>query len=185
MRVPLGVTMVVLALGLGALLPVMARAFDGVPPGTSDRVRVLNPDGSAFADVSFPDPPRGGLEASLSIPCGFCRPDGAVGLLEPAGGLSDVIVVTESAFTFGSNTEGGPVLDPLPGMVFLPETGEFQNVSGFVLSPAAIAAGFQVVVESDSEVREPTSGVLLGLGTLGLWLARWWAPRRQAGSNAR
>ncbi len=169
--------LLVLALGLGGLLPAGARAFDGVPPGTSDRVRLLNPDGSVLADVSIPEPPPGVLETPLPLPCALCRPGAAVGLLEPGGRLSDVMFVAELALTFESDAEGGPLLDPLPGMVFLPETGEPQDVSALVLSSAAISAGFTAFVQSDSEVPvpEPTSGLLLGLGACGLWLAsrRW------------
>jgi hypothetical protein len=171
MRVRCGVLMCGLALGLWALLPSEARAFDGVPPGSSDRVRLLNPEGSVTADVSVPEPLRAVLESPLSIPCAICRPGAAVGLVEPGGRLSDVMFVAELALVFESDTEGGPVLDPLPGMVFLQETGEPQDVSALILSPTAIAAGFTMFAQSDAKVPAPTSGALLALGTFSLCLA--------------
>ena len=65
------------------------------------------------------------------------------------------------------------MLDPLPGMAFLSETGDLQDVSAFVLSPAQIRAGLTLFVQSDVEpVPEATSGLLLAFGMFGLWLAR-------------
>ena len=167
--------MLAIMLAVGATQSALAAPLS---PGASDRVLLLF-NGLVLADVVISEPPTGDPEQSVVIPCPNleghtpCLAGASIGLLEPRGGLTDVLFVTESTFTFGSGAEGGPVLDPLPGMAFLSETGDLQDVSAFVLSPAQIRAGLTLFVQSDVEpVPEATSGLLLAFGMFGLWLAR-------------
>ena len=84
----------------------------------------------------------------------------AANIFEPGGGrISDVFSAQGSAGGsaitefFVSDTEGGPVLDPLPGAVSLVENGDIQTVgTASLMDGSTLTFQFQ----SDVEVPEPS-----------------------------
>lgn len=104
----------------------------------------------------------------------------AVALTEADGGISDVIeftiVSTNGVQTwtgqFVSDSDRGPFARPTNAFVVtIPETGGVQNISGEFLDSDGLTRMtplFNVFVQSDVEVPEPSALLLLGSGLVAL-----------------
>jgi hypothetical protein len=164
-----------------------------LPAGASDQVLFSGQD-LLTAGVIIREA-AGGLETSARFECdsSICIPGAAVALTEPGqpNVVSDLLTVSGEgaaasavapqqlvqllAISFRSDSEGGPPLIPPAGAVFVPETGDLQDMSAFILQPAAIALGFRFLVQSDVEtvaVPESPSAALFVIGALTVWAAR-------------
>ena len=108
--------------------------------------------------------PNGVLLADVNV---------SVNIFEPAGRISDVMQLTGAAGSdmmqvmFTSDTEGGPIIDPLPGAISIVENGKFQTVTQFTLSNGD---AYTWQFRSDLDVPEPAAWTLMlaGFGGLGL-----------------
>jgi PEP-CTERM motif len=119
-------------------------------------------DESCFVTVSAP-----------ANTVGVAENPAGLNVREPGGGpLSDVLVFfnftsTSGTIQFVSDVEGGAVLDPVFGP-FIDETGAVQDAASVTWT---LADGSTVVdtirfVSDVSEVPEPASGALLGIGII-------------------
>jgi hypothetical protein len=96
----------------------------------------------------------------------------SVNIFEPHGPISDVMQLTGAAGSstmqvmFTSDTEGGPIIDPLPGAISIVENGQFQTVTQFTLSNGD---AYTWQFRSDLDVPEPAAWALMltGFGALG------------------
>jgi hypothetical protein len=105
-----------------------------------------------------------GTISSAEVSAGLQEP-GSVGLM----GLSDSVFIVRQAqnnlsVTFASDAEGPGVCDPAIGGpdVCMAETGLVQDLTP-LLFPAG-GAPFRVKIQSDTEVPEPSTALILGVG---------------------
>src|SRR5262249_15728692 len=159
-----------------------------LPAGTSDRMVITLNAVSIFDQTAAET--AGLLEpinaSNITGPASDIGPETfLVALTEPAGGDSDALDLQHAAgttlysFILISDSEGGPGLGLGPGVPRIPETGELQDVTGFL--PTALRDfGFSVSIQSDVEpVPEPASIALVGFGVAGL--GTWLRSRRYSG----
>lgn len=157
-----------LFMAIATVLVLAAKAFSS--PILSDELLVTNAAGTVLFDgLLFESSPEPNLDFSTVVPQ-FTDAPAVIGInfREPdTGRISDVLIETltlEPAgqervhFSFTSDFEGGPVLDPVPGF-FVTETGDLQD---FTTLLNLNAAGLSVFARSDvDEVPEPASLLLI------------------------
>jgi PEP-CTERM motif len=150
-----GVTPIVVQ---GESLPNLVEAgftftSDGDPSsGISDTFQLITPSGPRTATVTE-DMELQGFQRT------FTEPLTVYDFIEPGTNkVEDRLTVNPFTVSFESDAENGlPILDPLPGMVFLNAT-ETPNV------PVTVGSAVALIAVSDGEVPEPSTLALLGIG---------------------
>jgi hypothetical protein len=152
---PLGVTPIVVQ--GESLLNLVEAGFtftsDGDPSsGISDTFQLITPSGPRTATVTE-DMELQGFQRT------FTEPLTVYDFIEPGTNkVEDRLTVNPFTVSFESDAENGlPILDPLPGMVFLNAT-ETPNV------PVTVGSAVALIAVSDGEVPEPSTLALLGVG---------------------
>jgi hypothetical protein len=149
---PLGVTPIVVQ--GESLLDLVEAGFtftsDGDPSsGISDTFQLITPSGPRTATVTELQ----GVQRT------FTEPLTVYDFIEAGTtNVEDRLIVSPFTVSFESDAENGlPILDPLPGMVFLNAT-ETPNV------PVTVGSAVALIAVSDGEVPEPSTLTLLGIG---------------------
>ena len=119
--------------------------------GVSDTFQLITPSGPRTAVITEEMESQG-------IQLSFTEPLTVYDFIEPGtNNVEDRLIVSPFTVSFESDAENGlPVLDPLPGMVFLNAT-ETPNV------PVTVGSAVALIAISGGEVPEPSSLALLSI----------------------
>ena len=127
---------------------------DGDPSsGISDTFQLITPSGPRTATVTEDMELQGLFQRT------FTEPLTVYDFIEAGTNkVEDRLIVNPFTVSLESDAENGlPILDPLPGMVFLNAT-ETPNV------PVTVGSAVALIAVSDGEVPEPSTLALLGIG---------------------
>jgi hypothetical protein len=168
-------------IALCCLLPAAAaRAGMITLDDRSDNVSVVDTTGRITSSVCTTTTAAESCLVTFSAPPNTVSTSGnpiSLNVRESAlGAISDVVIFNFSAsggrIDFVSDVEGGPVLDPVPGP-FVVETGAVQDVGSvtWTLADGGTVLDTVAFISDVSEIPEPGSVALLGMGLLSLGMA--------------